>query len=69
MITTTKFFVQHQGDAADFSDASEPICVGSDLHRAVKEFDLCRAHRRLVAIQCDFVTGQPTAEGMELIRV
>ena len=29
MITTTKFFVQHQRDAADFSDACEPICIGS----------------------------------------
>ena len=69
MITSTKFFVQHQGNAADFSDACEPICVGSDLNRAVKEFDLCHAHRRLVAIPCDFMTNEPTAMGVELIRV
>ena len=69
MITTTRFFVQHQGKAADFSDAREPICVGSDLHRAVQEFDLCKAHRRLVAIPCHFMTDEPTAKGVELIRV
>ena len=69
MITTTKFFVQHQRDAADFSDACEPICIGSYLHRAVQEFDLCRAHRRLLAIPCDLITNKPTGQGVELIRV
>ena len=70
MITTTKFFVQHQGAACDFSDGQEPICLGSDLYSAVEKFKLCHAHRRLVAIKCDFLTNQPTgAIGVELIRV
>jgi hypothetical protein len=70
MISTTKFFVQWQNAAADFSDGSEPICLGSNLYQSVERFKLCHAHRRLVAITCDFTTNQPTGEGvMELIRV
>ena len=70
MINTTKFFVQHQNDAPDFSDGSDPICLGSNLYQAVEKFKLCHAHRRLVAITCDFMTNEPTGDmGVELIRV
>ena len=70
MITTTKFFVQHQGAAPDFSDGQEPICIGSNLYEAVEKFKHCQAHRRLIAITCDFMTNEPTGDmGVELIRV
>lgn len=70
MINTTKFFVQWQNAAADFSDGSEPVCLGSNFYQSVERFKLCHAHRRLVAITCDFMTNEPTGDtGVELIRV
>lgn len=67
---TTKFFVQWQNAAADFSDGSEPVCVGSDFYAATEKFKLCHAHRRLIAIPCDLFTNEPTGDkGVELIRV
>ena len=70
MITTTKYFLQHQGAACDFSDGQDPICLGSDLYIAVDKFKRCNAHRRLLAISCDFLSNEPTGEkGVELIRV
>ena len=69
-ILQTKYLVQLQGQAPDFTDGSEPICVGSDLYEAVDKFKRCHAHRRLVAIPYNFVTGEPTGQqGIELIRV
>ena len=70
IINDTRFLLQYQGYQADFSDASEPEQLSSDLRLAIEEFNQSRGHRRLVAVPFNFLTGEPTGQtGVELIRV
>ena len=69
MITQTVFFIQYQGDAADFSDGTADPQVISTLDEAVTAFKQASHHRRLLALSVDRFTQKPQGMAVELSRV
>lgn len=68
-VTKTLFFVQHQGDQADFSDGSADPTMHSSIETALDVFKKEHGHRRLLALSVDFFTNKPQGMAVEIKRV
>ena len=68
-VTKPAFFIQHQVEAADFSDAETNLDSIDNIDQALNAFNKAAGHRRLIAVTLDFFTDKPVGQGVELKRV
>ena len=68
-LTKTVFFLQHQGQEADFSDGSADPTLHADLETGLAAFQAESGHRRLLALSVDYFSNQPNGMAVELKRV
>lgn len=69
MISKTVFFVQHQGDEADFSDGLADPTLHQTIEEGLAAFKAEHGHRRLLALTVDFFSNKPQGMAVELKRV